>query len=280
MKNVRGVDCDVYITTRTDWSSSNQNSVNSTWEWYFAGQEWAQSTGQNYDFGMPLMLILKVEGIVTDIYNIYEYDESDPLIWQFDTSRCYNYTERKDFSFKLQSDYNNTAVKNLQIFKYLTILAVHKATGVSPLRITNINVDYNASNILVTLSLLGTTLITGDVPAPAKQVPLNVAVSRLTAAINNGNLIVPVDVDKLTDPIALVAKPYSLRHTTIKFSYYKPSAQKTTYKTGAVVGLAIGMVILFFVIGFGAVYMFYKRKGGSFVKSDKPLENPAYENAT
>jgi hypothetical protein len=40
------------------------------------------------------------------------------------------------------------------------------------------------------------------------------------------------------------------------------------------------MAVLFFIIGFGAVYMFYKRNGGSFVKSDKPLENPAYENAT
>jgi hypothetical protein len=60
-------------------------------------------------------------------------------------------------------------------------------------------VDYDASNILVTLSLLGTTLITGDVPVPAKQVPLNVAVSKLTTAINSGSLIVPVDVDKLTD---------------------------------------------------------------------------------
>ena len=59
--------------------------------------------------------------------------------------------------------------------------------------------DYDASNILVTLSLLGTTLIKGDVPAPAKQVQLNVAVSKLTAAINSGSLIVPVDVDKLTD---------------------------------------------------------------------------------
>jgi hypothetical protein len=49
---------------------------------------------------------------------------------------------------------------------------------------------------------------------------------------------------------------------------------------GVVVGLAIGMAVLFFIIGFGAVYMFYKRNGGSFVKSDKPLENPAYENAT
>jgi len=49
---------------------------------------------------------------------------------------------------------------------------------------------------------------------------------------------------------------------------------------GAVVGLAIGMAVLFFIIGFGAVYMFYKRNGGSFVKSDKQLENPAYENAT
>ena len=59
--------------------------------------------------------------------------------------------------------------------------------------------DYDASNILVTLSLLVTTLISVDVPVPAKQVPLNVAVSKLTAAINSGSLIVPVDVDKLTD---------------------------------------------------------------------------------
>ena len=59
--------------------------------------------------------------------------------------------------------------------------------------------DYDASNILATLSLLGTTLITGDVPVPTKQVPFNVAVSKLTAAINSGSLIVPVDVDKLTD---------------------------------------------------------------------------------
>jgi hypothetical protein len=43
------------------------------------------------------------------------------------------------------------------------------------------------------------------------------------------------------------------------------------------------MTLLFFIIGFGAVYMFYKRNGGSFVRSvkfEKPLENPAYENAT
>ena len=34
-KNVRGVDCDVYITTRTDWPPKTKG-YNSTWEWYFA----------------------------------------------------------------------------------------------------------------------------------------------------------------------------------------------------------------------------------------------------
>ena len=43
--------------------------------------------------------------------------------------------------FQIKGDYKKTAAKNLQIFKYLTLLAVHKATGVSPLRITNINVS-------------------------------------------------------------------------------------------------------------------------------------------
>ena len=34
-KHVRGVDCDVYITTRTDWPPKTKG-YNSTWEWYFA----------------------------------------------------------------------------------------------------------------------------------------------------------------------------------------------------------------------------------------------------
>lgn len=46
------------------------------------------------------------------------------------------------------------------------------------------------------------------------------------------------------------------------------------------VGLAVGMAVVAFILGFGAIYMFYKRNGGSFVKSDKPMDNPAYENAS
>lgn len=279
VKNVRGVDCDVYITQRTDWPPLT-TGYTSKWEWYFARQEWVQSTGHTYDFGMPVMLMITADGIGTYIYNIYKYDEEEPSIWDFDTSKCYNYTQKQDFMFKLPGSYQKTAAKNIQIFKYFTLLAVHKATGLSPVRITNINVDYDASNIIVSLTLLGTALITGDVQTPVKQIKLSDAVTALTNAINGGSLQIPMDVDKLTDPIVLTAQPYSLTSTTINLGYYKAGAQKTTFTTGAVVGLAIGMAVLFFIIGFGAVYLFYKRNGGTFVKKEEAVENPAYENAT
>lgn len=64
------------------------------------------------------------------------------------------------------------------------------------------------------------------------------------------------------------------------FYIYETIILNNLYVLGAVVGLAVGMAVVAFILGFGAIYMFYKRNGGSFVKSDKPMDNPAYENAS
>ncbi|XP_071140861.1 uncharacterized protein [Mytilus edulis] len=277
VKSVRGVDCDVYITQRTDWPP-NTSGYKSTWEWYFAKKTWVQSTGHTYDFGMPMMLLLKSDGIGTYIYNIYQYDEEQRSIWEFDTSKCYNYTEKHDFIFRLPGSYQNVAAPNLQLFKYSVLLAIKGVSKVSAVRIANMQVDYDANDIIVSVSILGTALITGNVQTPVAQVPLSQAVTGLTNAINLGKFVVTVAVGSKT--MTLTARPFSLTPTTIKFGYYKPGPNKTVYSTGAVVGLAVGMAVFAFILGFGAIYMFYKRNGGSFVKSDKPMDNPAYENAS
>jgi hypothetical protein len=50
------------------------------------------------------------------IYNIYDYDERRPSIWSYDISNCFNYTERKDFSFKLPGLYDVTSCYTLRQF--------------------------------------------------------------------------------------------------------------------------------------------------------------------
>ena len=45
-KSVRGVDCDVYITQRSDWPPT-MSGYNSTWEWYFARVRFLSGSGQN-----------------------------------------------------------------------------------------------------------------------------------------------------------------------------------------------------------------------------------------
>lgn len=39
-------------------------------------------------------------------YNIYDYDERRPMIWSYDISKCFNYTARQDFSFRLSGKRN------------------------------------------------------------------------------------------------------------------------------------------------------------------------------
>ena len=37
----------------------------------------------------------------TFVYNIYDYDEQRPVVWDYDIGRCFNSTKRMDFTFML-----------------------------------------------------------------------------------------------------------------------------------------------------------------------------------
>lgn len=268
VRKVRGIDADVWIATRTDWPASSPGK-NSTWEWYFARQGWRESTGLTYVFGMPLMLSVHSDDYGSIVYNTYNFDEEEPEIWNFDISKCYNYTNRQDFSFKIPGSYQTNVAPNLEGFRYNVILAVHNAATVSTLRITNVKVDYDASNILVSLTLLGTPTIQGDVTSPVTQVSLNTAATLLTNAINSNQLKISVGKSQ-GQTTMLTAQPYSLKqysHTVSK-GYYVPPKAKTTYSAGAVAGLGVAMAVVFFAFGFACMYIYYRKNGGSFTKSE------------
>ncbi|XP_048749646.2 uncharacterized protein LOC125661618 [Ostrea edulis] len=209
VKKTRGIDCDVWIATRNDWPGG---PINSTWEWYFAVNDWVQSTGHTYAFGMPIQLKLTTDEVAFT-YNIYNYNEERPSIFEFDISTCFNYTQKRDFTFQLDANYQNTVGKNLQLFKYEVLLTVHKWTNLSPLRIQEMKVDYDTTSVIVTLTILGGSPIKGDVPNPNAQVDLDQAATLLNDTINKGSFQIPVDITNLGNPIILHARPYTL--TTI-----------------------------------------------------------------
>lgn len=275
VKKARGIDCDVWIATRNDWPSNGP--VNSTWEWYFAVNDWIQSTGHTYDFGMPIQMRLTTSDI-SYIYNIYDYDEEQPSIFDFDISSCFNYTQKQDFTFKLNADYHTTVAKNLQLFKYEVLLTVHKWTNLSPLRIQNIQVDYDTTSVIVRVTALGGSPIQGDVPNPKAQVDLGQATTMLNDAINKGSFQIPVDVTNIQNPIFLTAVPYSLsssQYQDVPEYYVAPPPAKTTYSSGQMAGLGIGMLVLAFGLVFVALTVYFKkfRAIGTLQSS---VENPTY----
>ncbi|OWF53453.1 hypothetical protein KP79_PYT22920 [Mizuhopecten yessoensis] len=276
VRKVRGIDADVWIATRTDWPPGSPGQ-NSTWEWYFARQGWRESTGHTYVFGMPLMLSVHSDNYGSLVYNTYNFDEEKPKIWDFDISRCYNYTNRQDFAFKIPGSYQNTAALNLQGFKYNVIVAVHQAATVSALRITNVKIDYDASNILVSLTLLGTPIIRGDVNNPVTQVSLTTAATLLTNAINSNQLKISAGTGVGTQTTTLTAQPYSLKQSShvVQKGYYVPPAKTAAYTSGAVAGLGVAMAIVFFVFGFACMYIYYRKNGGSFTKGGN--DNAGFE---
>ncbi|XP_022304410.1 uncharacterized protein LOC111111618 [Crassostrea virginica] len=277
VKKARGIDCDVWIATRSDWPSPG--SSNSTWEWYFAVNDWIQSTGHTYDFGMPIQMKLTTD-VVSFIYNIYDYDEEQPSIFDFDISSCFNYTEKQDFTFKLNADYHSTVAKNLQLFKYEVLLTVHKWTNLSPLRIQNIAVDYDTNNVIVTLTVLGGAPIQGDVPNPKAQVDLSQAATMLQDAINRGSFQIPVDVTNLQNPIFLKAVPYTLSASQYQYVpeyYVAPPPSKTTYTGGQMAGLGVGMLVFAFILVFVGLAVYFKKfRAAELGGGSSSVENPTY----
>ncbi|XP_060074037.1 uncharacterized protein LOC132553779 [Ylistrum balloti] len=277
-RHVRGMDADVWVATRTDWPPGSVGQ-NSTWEWYFARQGWRESTGHTYVFGMPLMLSVTSNNYGSIVYNTYNFDEEKPEPWDFDISRCYNYTNRQDFAFKIPGSYQTMVASNLQGFKYNVLIAVHKAATVSTLRITNIKIDYDDSNILVFLTLLGTPRIQGDVNNPVTQVSLSTAATLLTNAINSNQLRISAGTGQTMT--TLTAQPYSLTQSshTVEKGYYVPPKTATTYSAGAVAGLGVAMAVVFFIFGFACMYIYYRRNGGAFTKNDgKGFEPKQFDN--
>ena len=35
------------------------------------------------------------------VYNIYDYDEQNPVVWDYDIGRCFNISQKRDFKFIL-----------------------------------------------------------------------------------------------------------------------------------------------------------------------------------
>ncbi|KAL4216347.1 hypothetical protein ACF0H5_024074 [Mactra antiquata] len=268
----RGIITDVWTAQRNDWPAPN--SPNSTWSWYFATSNYTANLADVLSFGNPVRLTLKGGLGQYYVYNIYDYDERRPMIWSYDISKCFNYTSRQDFSFRLAGSYRSLVSGNMELFRYACLRAIVKAgtsnnMNLSPLRVFNIQIDFaDNSDIIVMFTLLDKAPQIGSVSNPKPENNLAVVSKSISAAINGGQLIVKLQVP-LKNTASMVAKKYSLAQTQnmIKNAYYQnvqTSSSSSGVSGGAMAGMGVALLVVFFVIGVAVTYVYYRKQGGAF----------------
>ncbi|XP_046581759.1 uncharacterized protein LOC124289197 [Haliotis rubra] len=254
VRAVRGIDCDVWVEERNDWPAPG-SGVNSTWEFLYATPIWLSQHGYGNNSILPVQLSIAAASLpFYSTYNIYEYDDDEPSLLDFDITPCFGPTHKKDMKFVLPAQYSKLVSDEMTMFRYFILVTVAGYTTVSPIRITNIQVSFlDSKDVLVSFRLLDKAPLPGDVVNPATQLSLEDAVDILKYGINSGNFTININ------GVIMKPRPYSVSSKDTVIVEHPWKNVKLEYAGGSVVGLGVGMLVVAFGIGF-VVYMVIKKR--------------------
>ncbi|XP_074648744.1 uncharacterized protein LOC141904127 isoform X2 [Tubulanus polymorphus] len=258
VRMVRGVPCDVFIATRTDFPKGISDLINvtSTFEWFISTKDYTFGEESKIESGIPMRLQITTPDMPFNyIYEIFDFDTDQPSLFSYDVSQCYTARNRRHFEFALPGDFNNVVSVNKLLFRYSVLASLTGTMAVTPVRISNLQVDFDESNILVTFTLLDTAPIKGDTQMEVKETPLDLAAQLLNQTINQREFKVIMIVDTTDDPVVLTAKPYSVKEVIREVV---PVVMETGYTAGSMAGLAIAMTLVGLLGGILAAW-FYLR---------------------
>ncbi|XP_064596478.1 uncharacterized protein LOC135463089 [Liolophura sinensis] len=250
----RLIDCDAWVATRTDWPPGL--GVNSTWTWYFATTDWIEASGNLLEDGEPISLKVEIPSYNMHMqYNMYNFFEGEPDIFEFDVSNCYAFRDRVYVTFILPGVYNDFIQKDRSIFKYSLLLTITGVAGVSPVRIAHLNFVMSDTNVTVEFEVLDVAPKVGDVQSTTQEVPLFMAVAAINDTIAAGQFVIRLLGD---EEVYLVAIQDSLQTLTYVAGTAQPDSQSAHYTPGAMAAIGITMPIVGGIIGAVAAFFFFK----------------------
>ncbi|XP_041355459.1 uncharacterized protein LOC121373079 [Gigantopelta aegis] len=278
----RDIDCDVYVAIRHDFPPGYTGGLKTIWEWYFATSQWMESVGYLYEFGLPVKLQITCpdDPTINMIYNIYNYDEDNPRIYQTDISGCFNHTAQHIIQFAFPGTFEKDVSRDLQGFKLAVLQQIVATCSISPLRVNNMQVDYYQHGIIISFTMLDKPPIQGDTHANTMEVQLGDAVAKLRITVTTGQFVVALNPNIFKGVKPLVAQPYSDNGDVVVNYYYGNQPPPQGYSGGAMAGLAVAMLLISFLIGFGVLFAINKLNlfGRKNVEGGLGFEPRTYEN--
>ncbi|KAK7096164.1 hypothetical protein V1264_005495 [Littorina saxatilis] len=273
VRNIRGVDCFSWAAERFDYPDPTTNNPATTWTWYFASEDFLQSMGFRDNPVLPIMLEVFSDNQDNPIHrqmSFYEYNAEEPNILTYDLSSCYGPTQSKNFAFLVPGRFRDVVAGDVKVFKYFVLLSLEAALSVSPLRISKLDAQEAGENVLVTFDLLDKAPLPGDVANAPDEPTLAEAYQVLSDSVSKGELSILVSSPGFTNLNKLTVKPagpeYSIQSSSRqrRSAAPNPDSSSSGYTGGAMGGMAVGMLIMGALVGFGIMYVVYRMKGGSF----------------
>ncbi|XP_041355756.1 uncharacterized protein LOC121373289 [Gigantopelta aegis] len=216
VKNIRGVDCDTWVSQRTDYPAIMPQ--NSTWEWAFVSNNWtsAYDFTAKYKTPIPWQVSITIPGMsVSSKVNLYEFDASAPKVFEFDITNCLANKRKRTFQFAFPASTTSTIVVNKVSFRYSLLKSILQATSVSPLRVSNLQTEIIKTLPTVTFDLLDVAPIKGDSTVTVVEPTIDDAANRIISKVSSGQFVVMMQANSLADPQFLVPTANSLRELTV-----------------------------------------------------------------
>lgn len=265
VRTVRGIECDTWAAMRFDFPIPGLKNPPSIWTLYFATTDWLKKMGiRGNNHVLPVHLEVYADTANPPIHrsqSFYEYNAEQPDILSWDISSCYNVKHSRNYAFIVPGRVQDLARGDVKIFKYDMLTNLMAALNISPLRISNMDVQEAGKDTLVTFDLLDKAPMTGDVAHPLKEMSLDDAFSALDNAVNSGSLqfiLVSSGSTKVT------LKPVTSQFQDLVSRNRNYPQSDKTITGGAMGGMAVGMLVLGALLGFGILFIIYRVKGGTF----------------
>ncbi|XP_065930578.1 uncharacterized protein [Magallana gigas] len=256
VKTVRNIDCDSWVGVRANWPTPG---VNSTWQWYFATNQWVEVNTGAAQGGTPVQLVIDAPAAAYhNEYNLYNFNVHTPDILKFDVGLCYVNRNRRKFQLTFSGDYKSAVDGNLETFKYNILKSLVSTLSVSAIRISNLNVYYSPTDIIVTFEILDVAPVVGDVKNVVKETPLDVAANTLQTKVKSSQFAIALDKKVFPNIPAMVPIKNSFTETTYINNNGQTAASQTGYSPGAMAAVGITLPVVGGALGGVFAYFFFK----------------------
>ncbi|XP_046549637.1 uncharacterized protein LOC124259540 [Haliotis rubra] len=213
LKSIRGVDCDTWVSLRTDFPPSLP--TNSTWEWAFVSANWTSGYDpiQYAQSAIPFQLRITVKDFgMQYTSNIFQYDAQEPSVMNFDVTNCMTTERRRSFRIAFPQKYTQLIGHNRKQFKYAALIGIISAASIEPIRVTNMMITVYNHTAHLSFDLTDLPPVKGDVVTFMSGISLDLAASEFIRSVKQSTFQVNLKINGKTNYLPGV--PASLEEMT------------------------------------------------------------------